>query len=86
MELWKIHSLLNCPTQMQHFLQKHKTSSFKKNLIFRWKYHRKIFENREYLDEYESKIETTLACVSGAYMELNDEKKTEVENLVRLSL
>jgi hypothetical protein len=40
----------------------------------------------EYLCEYEAMCKMALTCVSGAQMELFDEKKPEVENLVTGSL
>jgi hypothetical protein len=40
----------------------------------------------DYLCEYEAICETTLACLSGTYMELIDEKKTTGENFVQLPL
>ena len=40
----------------------------------------------EYLDEIETEFENTLACLSGAQMVSNHEKKLEVENLVTHSL
>ena len=40
----------------------------------------------EYLGEIETEFENTLACLSGAQMGLNHEKKLEVENLVTHSL
>jgi hypothetical protein len=40
----------------------------------------------EYLREFSKKIETALLVYSGAWGKLIHEKKTEVENLVALSL
>ena len=40
----------------------------------------------EYLDKIETELENTLACLSGAQMGSNHEKKLEVENPVTHSL
>ena len=40
----------------------------------------------EYLNEIETEFENTLACLSGAQMGLNHEKKMEVEHLMTHSL
>jgi hypothetical protein len=47
---------------------------------------KKVYFIVEYLREYETICKKVLTCVSGAQMELFDEKKPEVENLVTGSL
>jgi hypothetical protein len=48
--------------------------------------HQKVDFIAEYLREYEAICKKALTCESGAQMELFDEKKLEVENLVTGSL